>query len=286
MKAIIWGADGQDGFYLNTLLKQEGFVVISIGKNDIQEINIADYIQVTELIKQHQPEFIFHLAADSTTQHYAWKSNHETISTGALNILEAVKEFSPQTKIFLSGSGLQFKNEGNPISETDYFDATSIYAVSRIHTVYAARYYRKLGVKAFVGYFFNHDSPLRSERHINKRIIETAKRIAAGSNEKLEIGDLTVQKEFGFAGDIVKGIWTLLSQDKVTETVIGTGKAHSIEEWVSICFSQQGLNWKEHVVQNDKFIPEYKILVSNPALINSIGWKHETNIEELAKMMI
>jgi GDPmannose 4,6-dehydratase len=286
MKAIIWGADGQDGFYLDTLLKQNSYDVISIGKEDIQRINIADYTQVSELIKQYQPVFIFHLAADSTTQHFAWKTNHDTISTGTLNILEAVKEFSPQTKIFLSGSGLQFKNEGTPISETDPFDATSIYAVSRIHTVYAARYYRKLGVKAFVGYFFNHDSPLRSERHINKRIIETAKRIAAGSNEKLEIGDLTVQKEFGFAGDIVKGILTLVNQDNMTEAVIGTGKAHSIEEWVSICFLQQGLNWKEHVIQNDKFIPEYKILVSNPALINSIGWKHETNIEQLAKMMI
>src|SRR4029079_12519546 len=114
------------------------------------------------------------------------------------------------------------------ISETDPFEASSIYAVNRIHTVYAARYYRALGVKAYVGYFFNHDIPLRSERHINKKIIEAAKRIAAGSKEKLEIADVNVKKEFGFAGDIVKGIWSLVDQDTVPEAMIGTGKAYAI----------------------------------------------------------
>jgi GDPmannose 4,6-dehydratase len=285
MKAIIWGANGQDGYYLSALLKQDDYEVIGVSKDDVANVNIVNYEQVGKLIMQIQPDYIFHLAANSTTRHYAWKENHETISTGSLNILEAVKEFSPHTKIFLSGSGLQFENIGNPISETDSFQAGSIYAVSRIHTVYAARYYRSLGVNVYVGYFFNHDSPLRSERHINKKIIETAKKIAAGSKEKLEIGDMRVMKEFGFAGDIVKGVWTLVKQDKVTEAVIGTGKAHTIEEWINICFSDQGLDWKEHVVQTENFVSDYKVLVSNPALINSIGWKHETDIRALVKMM-
>ncbi|TMI62437.1 MAG: NAD-dependent epimerase/dehydratase family protein [Bacteroidetes bacterium] len=285
MKAIIWGADGQDGFYLDALLKQQGYEVIPVTKEDAGTISISDYSHVSRLIKQSKPDFIFHLAANSTTQHYAWQENHEIISTGTLNILESVKEYSPSTKIFLSGSGLQFKNTGQPVSETDPFDASSIYSVSRIHTVYAARYYRQLGIKSYVGYFFNHDSPLRSERHINKKIIEAAKRIAGGSKEKLEIGDWAVKKEFGYAGDIVKGIWALVQQDKAVEAMIGTGKAHAIEEWLEICFSLQGLNWRDHVVQNKGFIPEYEILVSNPTLINSIGWKHETDIKTLAKMM-
>lgn len=285
MKAIIWGADGQDGFYLNALLKEKGYAVIGIGKDDSKHINIADYGQVKELINENQPQFVFHLAANSTTQHYAWQENHETICTGALNILEAVREISPGTKVFLSGSGLQFKNADQPISETDPFEASSIYAVSRIHTVYAARYYRTKEIKAYIGYFFNHDSPLRSERHINKKIIEAAKRIAGGSKEKLEIADVGVQKEFGFAGDIVKGIWTLVNQDAVSEAVIGTGEAYPIKDWLQICFSTVGLDWKDHLIPNKNFIPEYRILVSDPSLINSLGWKHETRIETLAKMM-
>jgi GDPmannose 4,6-dehydratase len=151
--------------------------------------------------------------------------------------------------------------------------------------VYAARYYRTLGLKIYVGYFFHHESPLRSERHINKKIISTAKRISEGSDETLEIGDITVQKEFGFAGDIVSGVFRLVQQDAVFEAVIGTGVAYSIKEWIQICFSLYNLNWQEHVVERKNFIPDFKILVSNPSTMFSIGWKPTVTIDDLAKMM-
>src|SRR6202008_1963773 len=108
---------------------------------------------VSKLIEEQKPDFIFHLAANSTTRHDALFENHATISTGSFNILEAVKNYSPQTKVFISGSGLQFVNADKPIKETDAFEARDPYSVSRIHSVYAARYYRRLGVKAYVGYF-------------------------------------------------------------------------------------------------------------------------------------
>src|SRR4051794_14229336 len=105
MTAVIWGADGQDGFYLSELLATAGIPVIAVGRsNDTLKIDSTDYTQVSRLIKENQPAFIFHFAANSTTHHSAWKENHDTISTGCLNILEAVKEFSGHTKIFLSGS--------------------------------------------------------------------------------------------------------------------------------------------------------------------------------------
>ncbi|MEO6316427.1 MAG: GDP-mannose 4,6-dehydratase [Chitinophagaceae bacterium] len=286
MNAIIFGSRGQDGFYLNRLLADKNIRVIPVDKDENKATSkINSFEEVCKLVKESQPLYIFHFAANSTTQHAAWQKNHETISTGTLHILEAVKLFSPSTKVFLSGSGLQFKNTGLPISETDPFDASSMYAVSRIHTVYAARYYRSLGLKVYVGYFFNHDSPYRTERHVNKKIIAVVKRIAVGSNEKLEIGDLTVQKEFGFAGDIVKAVLSLVEQDSVYESVIGTGVAHSIGDWVDTCFSLQGLDWRQHVVPLPGFHAEYKILVSDPVTIFSTGWRPTVDIQELAKMM-
>jgi GDPmannose 4,6-dehydratase len=284
MTAIIFGARGQDGIYLTQLLNEKKYDVVAIDR-DNAAINAGNFENICDLVKKQQPAYIFHFAANSTTRHDAWQENHETISTGTLNILEAVKLYSPATRVFLPGSGLQFKNEGNPIKETDSFDASSIYAVSRIHTVYAARYYRGLGLKVYTGYFFTHDSPYRTERHINKKIIATVQRIAAGSAEKLLIGDLSVKKEFGFAGDIVKAIWTLVGQDEIFETVIGTGVAHAIEEWVDICFSMYGLDWKNFVEPIPGFVPEYKILVSDPGTIFSLGWKPQTDIHSLAKMM-
>lgn len=286
MTAIIFGANGQDGYYLSKLIEKECRVIGISRAGDFIKLDMASFDQVAEIIKNYQPDYIFHLAALSTTSHYAWKENHETICTGSLNILESVKQFSPHSRIFLSGSGLQFINEGRPIREKDLFDASSVYSVCRINSVFAARYYRRLGIKVYVGYFFNHDSPLRSANHINKKITETVKSILSGKTQRMEIGDMDVKKEFGFAGDIVKAIWILVRQDSVFEAVIGTGKAYSIRQWIEYCFSTNGLNWEEYITPTKNFTAEYKVLVSDPSVIFSLGWKPETSFEQLANLML
>ncbi|HEY5405618.1 MAG TPA: GDP-mannose 4,6-dehydratase [Ginsengibacter sp.] len=286
MTAIIFGAGGQDGFYLSKLLKEKGFTVIGITRKENSVCNIADYSSVSNLIKDKQPDFVFHLAANSTTRHDALFENHEIIATGTLNILESIKNFSQHTKVFISGSGLQFKNEGNPIKETDAFEARDAYSVSRIQSVYAARYYRTLGMKSYVGYFFNHDSPSRTERHITKKIAEAAKRIATGSNEKLEIGDINVIKEYAYADDIVNGIWTLVNQEKILEANVSSGEGYSIKDWIIECFSLINKNYENYIATREDFIPEYKKLVSDPSLIFSLGWKPEVSFHHLAKIMM
>lgn len=287
MNALIFGANGQDGFYLSALLKKQGVDVIGISKNgDFLRTDIESYEEVAALIKEHHPAYIFHLAANSTTRHDVMFENHATISTGTLNILEAVKNHSPSTKVFISGSGLQFVNNNQPIKETDAFEARDPYSVSRIQSVYAARYFRRLGLKVYVGYFFNHDSPRRTERHMAKKIAEAVKRIANGSEEKLEIGDSSVIKEWTYAGDVVKGIWTLVQQDVVFEANIGSGKGYSIEDYINVCFSLIDKNWQEYVILKNDFIPEYKQLVSDSSLLFSLEWKPDVSFEQLAEMMI
>jgi len=189
--------------------------------------------------------------------------------------------------VFLSGSAMQFKNEGLPIDEKTPFEARSPYAVARIQSVYAGRYYRSaFGMRVYVGYFFNHDSPLRTERHINQKIISVVKRIASGSRETLELGNLDVKKEFNYAGDIVEAVWALINQDNVYEAVIGSGIAYSIKDWVEYCFKKANRNWQDFVVLKNGFVPEYKILVSNPQVIKSVGWTPKVNFYQLADMMM
>lgn len=287
MTAIIFGAGGQDGYYLNRLLQEKNIKVIGISRREgFVNIDIGSYEEVAALIKNNKPEYIFHIAANSTTRHDAMFENHKTISTGTLNILEAVKNYSPETKVFISGSGLQFKNENKPIKETDTFEARDPYCVSRIQSAYAARYFRTLGIKVYVGYFFNHDSPLRTERHITKKIAEAAKRIANGSKENLQIGDISVIKEYTYAGDVVKGIWTLISQEAIFEANVSSGKGYSIGDWLLQCFGQTNKNWKDYVITKEGFISEYKKLVSDPSLIFSLGWKPEVSFQELATIMM
>ena len=285
--AIIFGANGQDGFYLSELLKQQDITVIGVSRSGgFLSADITDFGQVSDLVRKYMPDHIFHLAANSTTRHDAMFENHETISTGTLNILEAVKCYSPHTKVFISGSGLQFKNDGHPIRETDPFEARDAYSVSRIQSVYAARYFRSLGLKVYVGYFYNHDSPRRSERHMAQKIAAAVKRIGDGSNEIIEIGDMSVVKEWTYAGDVVKGIWLLVNQDNIHEANISSGLGYSIFDWVKACFEVIGKNYHEYVLERSDFKAEYRQLVSDASLIQSIGFHQTVSFGQLASMMV
>ena len=287
LKALIFGISGQDGFYLSSLLKEKGIEVIGSSRTQGIKGDIGDLFFVEYLIKAYSPDYIFHLAADSSTKHQNLFQNHNSISTGTINILESCRIYSPESRIFLAGSAMQFKNDGSPISESTPFSASSPYSLARIHATYAGRYYRDFfGMKIFTGFLFNHDSPLRSESHINQKIVKTAQRIKAGEKLKLEIGSTEVRKEFNFAGDIVEAIWTLVNQDQITECVIGSGTSYSIREWIESCFSIVELEWKDHVILLDKFVPEYQNLVSSPDLIRSIGWDPQISFENLSQRMM
>lgn len=284
---IIFGANCQDGYYLTELYAKRGYDVLGVSRtNGLLQGDVSSFELVEELVKTRKPDIVFHLAATSTTRHDALFENHKTIGTGGLNILEAVYRWHPRCKVFLTGSGLQFINTVNPIHEMDPFDASSAYSVERIHSVYAARYFRRLGVRVYIGYLFHHESPFRKINHISQNIIQAVKRIKSGSTEKLELGDISVEKEWAFAGDIAEGMATLVGQESVFEAVIGTGKAHSIEEWLKICFSLVGENWTSHVVFRNEFIAEYKRLVSNPETMHTLGWRHNVEIDELASLML
>jgi GDPmannose 4,6-dehydratase len=287
MKALIFGANGQDGHYVNELCSLKDIEIIGISRtgNWLQG-DVSHFDIVERLIQEHLPDYIFHFAANSSTRHDTLFENHETISTGTLNILESVKRHSTESRVFITGSGVQFENKGNPISETDNFKATSPYSIARIQSVYAARYFRSLGIRVYVGYLFHHESPLRKDNHISKMIADAVKRIANGSNEKITLGDISVKKEWAFAGDVAEGIFTLINQDKIFEACIGTGKAYSIQDWLEICFNRIDKDWNDYVHLKESFIPEYKILISDPSTINSIGWLPKTTFENLCALML
>lgn len=288
MKVIIFGSNGQDGFYLNELLKKNEIQVFNVSRSNAQiKGDVSDYNFVKQLIAQHQPDYIFNFAAVSSTEHDLIFEHAKTIEQGTLNILEGVKQKSPHTKVFTSGSALQFKNSGKPIDEQTPFFANSSYALARIQSTYTARYFREVfGLKVYVGYFFNHDSLLRTEKYVNQKIIKSAQRIARNQQEKLTLGNIDVQKEFNYAGDVIDAAWQLINQENIFEAVIGSGETHSIKEWVEYCFSLKNLDWKKYIELESDFVPEYKILVSNPVLIKSLGWQPKTDFFQLAKMMM
>ena len=288
MRALIFGATGQDGLYLAELLRSDGVEAVAVSRTIGPDdgVDVGDFERVKSLVASTCPDFIFHLAARSTTRHEALFDNHSTIATGTFNVLESVRVHAPGARVFLTGSGVQFRNTGAPISESDPFEASSAYSVARIHSVYAARYFRSLGVRAYVGYLFHHESPRRKPDHVSRIVASGAARIARGSRERLEIGDASVEKEWTFAGDVAAGIWTLVTQDRVFEAAIGSGLAYSIEDWLQACFARVSLTWTDHVTLKRGFTPEYKRLVSDPSTMFALGWRPLVGFGELANTMV
>lgn len=287
MNALIFGANGQDGYYLSEACRKRRLEVIGISRSGPWlHGDVASPEFVGDLIRRHQPTIIFHLAAASTIRHHAIYENHATIGTGTINILESVKQWSPSSKVFITGSGLQFINKGQPISETDPFDHGSAYAAVRNYSVYLSRYFRNMGVRTYVGYLFHHESPLRGATHICQKIAQTARRVADGNEATITLGDITVRKELTFAEDVAEGIMTLIEQDHLFEATIGSGRAYSIENWLDECFRLIDKDWRCYVRENKTFKADYPLLVSNPATINSLRWYATTKIGELAKIMV
>lgn len=285
--ALIFGANGQDGYYLGLACKAKGITPLAVSRSgDFIHGDVSCYDFVENLIKTYRPTYIFHMAANSTTSHEALFENHQTISTGTLNILEAAKKHSFASKIFITGSGVQFINTGKPVSENDDFQASNPYAAARIQSVYAGRYFRSLGLPVYIGYLFHHESPLRKKHHVSQIIACTAQHIARGEAKIIELGDISVEKEWTFAGDVAEGIFTLVEQNNVFEAVIGSGVAYSIENWLDECFGIIGKDWFNYVRLQKDFVPEYKRLVSNPKLIKSLGWHPTVGLPQLAAMMV
>ncbi len=288
-KAIIFGANGQDGIYMTELCYKNDIKPIRVARNsgnaDILN-SVADKNFVQELIADVLPDYVFHLAANSTTKYDALFENHETISTGSLNILDAVYRISPKTKVVITGSGVQFKNVGLPISENTPFEAWNAYAIARIQSVYAARFFRSLGVRVYVAYLFHHESPYRKSSHVSKMITDKIKNILKGQDEKISLGNIDVEKEWAFAEDIVEGIFTLVNQENVFEATVGTGVTHSIREFLDECFLQSGLEMEKYLEIKEGFVPEYPKLVSDSSTINSLGWKPKTELKKLVSILL
>ena len=168
MKTIIFGINGQDGYYLKEICQQKEIEVIGVSRSsgNWTQGDVSNFNFVEKLIKKEKPDYIFHFAAYSTTKHEALFENHETISTGTVNILESVRCHSPESRVFITGSGVQFENKGKPIPKKQMnFERRVRIPLPGFNQCMPPDTYRSLGLKVYVGYLFHHESPLRKNTH-------------------------------------------------------------------------------------------------------------------------
>jgi GDPmannose 4,6-dehydratase len=289
MIALILGDSGQDGIYLRDRLHLMGIKVLNIPRKDPESrysINISSFESVSSIIKDCQPDLVFHLAARSSVDHTFILDNHEAIVQGSLNVLEAVYRFSIKSRVFIASSGLAFEESIFPLTERSALCCSSSYSLCRVESIYIAKYYRKLGVQVFIGYLFNHESIKRPYDSLARRIAREAVRVSLGLQDNIIIRNPWVVREWMHAQDAVNAMIVLINQNDVWEACIGDGVGRSIYSYAAECCKFVGVDLGRYLISDDSYEPHYNYLVSDPRVIRELGWEPQISFEQLTQSLI
>lgn len=308
--ALICGISGQDGSYLSRLLLEKNYEVHGTSRdvdlanwNSLYELGIykniklhsmlpSDFKSVLDVFNKCNPDEVYFLAGQSSVA-LSFEQPLETIQSsviGILNILEVCKISKKKIRIYNAGSSECFGDITDKIANEDTnFQPKSPYAVGKATSYWLVSNYRNAyNLYACTGILFNHESPLRPTRFVTQKIIQTAKKIANGSNEKLSLGRLDIERDWGYAPEYVEAMWKMLQLDKPTDFVIATGETYSLKYFVEQVFQFFNLNWKNHVVQDPKFYrpTELKVSRADPSkAFKELGWKAKIKFNDTIKIL-
>lgn len=305
--AFITGICGQDGYYLSQQLLREGYRVygtdippaIEFEKTrgdfnsvELMPVNLEDRDTVDDLLGRFQFNEVYNLAAVSFIP-ASWDEPHKNLDINAripLNLLEAIRCHSPQTRIFQACSSELFGDcSETPQNENTPFHPRSPYSVNKIYSYHMMELYREYReVFAVNGILYNHESVRRPAKFVTRKITRGAASIKLGLQQKLELGDLNAKRDWSFAGDIVRAFRLTLAHDRPGNYVIGSGRLHSVAEFCDAAFSRLDLDYRDFVEVNPAFVRKEKsILQANPAKIQKeLGWEPEVTFEELVGQMV
>lgn len=310
-KALICGISGQDGAYLSKSLLEKGYEVFGGSRNaqtgsfsgleklgikgdiELTSVNITDFRNTLQSISKIKPDDIYNLSGQSSVG-LSFEQPVETlesISLGNLNLLEAIRFTSLPIRLYNAGSSECFGDTmGEPADELTAFRPRSPYAVAKATAFWQVANYREAyKIHACTGILYNHESPLRKENFVTRKIISAACRIHKGSKEKLLLGNINISRDWGWAPEYVEAMWLMMQQEKADDYIVATGKTHSLEEFVSLSFSKLNLNWKDHVLSDPTLMrfTDLQYGSANPQKAEKVlGWKARVSFEELIEKMI
>jgi len=310
-RALIIGVSGQDGAYLSKFLDGKNYEVYGTSRNlkltdfsALQYVGAEVYVNkiqmipsvfesVRDVIERVQPHEIYNLSAQSSVsisfQKPALTINSITLTT--LNILEAIRVLDLSTKFYNAGSGEVFgETMGRPADETTAFKPVSPYGLAKAIAADQVSMYRNVyDMYACTGILFNHESPLRPDHYVTKKIIAAACRIGAGSDEKLKLGNIDIARDWGYAPEYVDAMWRMLQIESPQDFVIATGKSISLKRFIAESFSFFDLNWEDHVVIENTLMRPSDIAVSsaNPEKAELLlNWQAQHTASDLVRTMI
>ncbi len=309
--ALITGITGQDGSYLAELLLEKGYRVVGMNRlastNNLERIqhllkdnkleivkgDLLDQTVLIEILKKIKPNEVYNLAAQSfvptSWSHPVLTSEYTAI--GVTRLLEAIRLVDPTIRFYQASSSEMFgKVRQTPQNEETPFYPRSPYGVAKVYGHYITINYREsYDMFAVSGMLFNHESPRRGIEFVTRKVSNGVAKIYLGLEKDIQMGNLEAKRDWGFAGDYVRAMWTMLQQAKPVDYVIGTGKTHSIKDLLKTAFSVVGLNWEDYTKVNQAHIrpAEVDYLIADCSKAKKeIAWKETTSFEKLIQMMV
>jgi GDPmannose 4,6-dehydratase len=255
--------------------------------------DLLDEISLIGILREHNPAEVYNLAAQSFVQ-TSWTQpvlTGETTALGVTRVLDAIRIADPEIRFYQASSSEMFgKVQQVPQNEKTPFYPRSPYGVAKVYGHWITVNYREsYGLHASSGMLFNHESPRRGLEFVTRKVSHGVARIAAGLDDKLFLGNLEAQRDWGFAGDYVRAMWLMLQRDEPDDFVVSTGETHSVRELCEIAFARVGLDWHEHVVVDDKFLrpAEVDLLVGDASKAKAeLKWEKTVSFADLVGMMV
>jgi GDPmannose 4,6-dehydratase len=308
--ALVTGVSGQDGAYLAKLLLEKGYNVYGTSRDaqvasfknlrrlDIRDdlrlesVALNDFRSVIQVLFKAQPDEIYNLAGQSSVG-LSFEQPVETqdsIYLGTLNLLEAIRFMGKSIRLYNACSSECFGDLGDQAAtEETPFRPRSPYAVAKAAAFWQVSNYREAyKIFACSGILFNHESPLRPERFVTKKIVTAARRIAKGELRELRLGNIEIQRDWGWAPEYVEAMYLMLQQEKADDYVIATGETRPLRDFVELAFKHVGLDWREHTVIDQSFFRPTELLVgrANPAKAAAqLGWSARFHMDDVARLM-
>jgi GDPmannose 4,6-dehydratase len=307
--ALITGITGQDGSYLAEFLLERDYRVVGMVRRtstinfdrikhiqervEIAQGDLLDQSSMMELMREYQPDEVYNLAAQSfvPTSFTQPVLTGEFTALGVTRLLEAIRHVKPDSRFYQASSSEMFgKVQEVPQRETTPFYPRSPYGVAKLYGHWITINYREsYNLFACSGILFNHESPRRGLEFVTHKVTHAAARIKLGQQKQLRVGNLEARRDWGFAGDYVRGMWLMLQQDKPDDYVLATGETHSVQELCDVAFARAGLNWRDHVVIDPKYYrpAEVDLLIGDPTKAGHVlGWEPQVTFKGLVEMMV
>ena len=309
--ALITGVTGQDGAYLSRLLLERGYKVFGSVRNIVQSnhknlvhlgvegsielvtTNLLDLSNVIRLIEKVQPQEIYNLASQSSVG-LSFEQPIGTVEFNVLstiNLLEGMRILPLKARFYQASSSEMFGKVARlPVTEETTIHPVSPYAISKAAAHWTTVNYREAyGLFTCCGILFNHESVLRGQQFVTKKVVSTAVKIKMGSVQKLRLGNLEIERDWGYAPEYVKVMWTMLQREKPDDYIIATGEAHSLRGFVELVFQCLGLNWEDHViVDKDLYRPaDIKTIYGDPSKARTeLGWEYNLSFNNLVQLLV